>query len=45
LSAITVRSTGELKPIDVKTLPYPGFPTDMQAQITSMLSRIPGTVW
>lgn len=24
----------ELKPTDVKTLPYPGFPTDMQAQMT-----------
>ena len=43
LTAITVKSTGALKPIDVKTLPYPGFPTDMQAQMTSMLSCIPGT--
>ncbi|HEX2926562.1 MAG TPA: UDP-N-acetylglucosamine 1-carboxyvinyltransferase [Ruminiclostridium sp.] len=43
LSAITVKGNGKLKPIDVKTLPYPGFPTDMQAQMTSMLSCIPGT--
>ena len=26
-----------LKPVDVKTLPYPGFPTDMQAQIMALL--------
>ena len=26
-----------IKPVDVKTLPYPGFPTDMQAQIMSLL--------
>jgi len=31
------------KPIDVKTLPYPGFPTDMQAQFMSMLATTPGT--
>lgn len=43
LSAITVKSNGYLKPVDVKTLPYPGFPTDMQAQITSLLSRTEGT--
>ena len=29
--------------IDIKTLPYPGFPTDMQAQFLSMLATIPGT--
>ncbi len=43
LSAITVKSNGYLKPVDVKTLPYPGFPTDMQAQMTSLLSRTEGT--
>jgi UDP-N-acetylglucosamine 1-carboxyvinyltransferase len=26
-----------LKPVDVKTLPYPGFPTDMQAQIMALM--------
>jgi len=26
-----------IKPVDVKTLPYPGFPTDLQAQIMSLL--------
>lgn len=28
---------------DVKTLPFPGFPTDMQAQMTSLLSLSRGT--
>lgn len=39
---ITVRA-GKLRPIDVKTLPYPGFPTDMQSQFMSMLSTVTGT--
>lgn len=43
VSTITVKSNGTLKPIDVKTLPYPGFPTDMQAQMTALLSCTQGT--
>jgi UDP-N-acetylglucosamine 1-carboxyvinyltransferase len=43
LSTITVKSNGNLKPIDLKTLPYPGFPTDMQAQMTALLCRTQGT--
>ncbi|PMB84879.1 UDP-N-acetylglucosamine 1-carboxyvinyltransferase [Dolosicoccus paucivorans] len=31
---VRVRGPKELKPTDIKTLPYPGFPTDMQAQVT-----------
>lgn len=31
------------KPVDIKTLPYPGFPTDMQAQFMSYLCIVPGT--
>ncbi len=31
-----------LKPANVTTLPYPGFPTDMQAQMMSLISLIPG---
>ena len=40
-----IRVTGgaKLKPTRVKTLPYPGFPTDMQPQIMVLLSKIPGT--
>lgn len=32
-----------LKNIHVKTLPYPGFPTDMQPQITALLATTKGT--
>lgn len=42
-TTLTIKSSGSLKPVDVKTLPYPGFPTDMQAQMTSLLSRTSGT--
>ena len=41
--SVTVNATEPFKPIDLKTLPYPGFPTDMQAQFSSYLSGIPGT--
>lgn len=33
----------ELKPVDLKTLPYPGFPTDMQAQMMALLLTVKGT--
>ena len=32
-NSIRVRGAGEIKSIDFATLPYPGFPTDMQAQM------------
>lgn len=32
-----------LVPSDIKTLPYPGFPTDMQPQFMSLLATIKGT--
>lgn len=41
--SVTVRSNGELKSIDIKTLPYPGFPTDMQAQFMALLTLANGT--
>ena len=31
------------KPVDIKTLPYPGFPTDMQPQMMSLLSLTEGS--
>ena len=37
-NGIRVRYTRKLKPIDVTTLPYPGFPTDMQAQLMSLMT-------
>ncbi|MBA4495976.1 UDP-N-acetylglucosamine 1-carboxyvinyltransferase [Paenactinomyces guangxiensis] len=42
-NGIHVRAEGELKPADVKTLPYPGFPTDMQSQIMALLLTAKGT--
>ncbi len=39
---IRVRVTRQLKPVDITTLPYPGFPTDLQAQMMSLVSVING---
>ena len=39
----TVKSDGNIKPINITTLPYPGMPTDMQAQFTALLSIANGT--
>ena len=41
-SSLRVRLKRRLKAINVTTLPYPGFPTDMQAQIMSLMSITPG---
>ena len=40
---LIVRRSGELRHANVKTLPYPGFPTDMQPQITTVLALASGT--
>lgn len=40
---LLVRRTGKLQRANVKTLPYPGFPTDMQPQITTVLCLAEGT--
>ena len=40
---IRVRSTGEMTGTTVKTRPYPGFPTDMQAQICVCMVLASGT--
>jgi len=48
---IRVKGNGNYKPADVMVLPYPGFPTDMQAQIMALLAVVPGislvteTIW
>lgn len=41
----TIRVVGpeSIKPIDIKTLPHPGFPTDVQAQFMAMLTVAQGT--
>lgn len=41
--SIRVRRIGKLKKVNVKTLPHPGFPTDMQPQMTTLLSIAEGT--
>jgi UDP-N-acetylglucosamine 1-carboxyvinyltransferase len=40
--AITVRRNGRLKPVDITTLPYSGFPTDVQAQMMALMALTPG---
>ena len=41
--SIRIRRSNPLKKVNVKTLPHPGFPTDMQPQITALLSLAQGT--
>lgn len=40
---ITVKRQEKVKPLYIKTLPYPGFPTDMQAQFMAYLSCANGS--
>ncbi|HXY53249.1 MAG TPA: UDP-N-acetylglucosamine 1-carboxyvinyltransferase [Nitrospirota bacterium] len=41
----TIRVTGQrsIKPVNIKTLEYPGYPTDMQAQFMSLMTLAEGT--
>lgn len=41
--SVRVIGTKNLKAIDIKTMPYPGFPTDMQAQFMALMSVCKGT--
>ncbi|MDB5102157.1 MAG: murA, partial [Cyanobacteria bacterium RYN_339] len=41
--SVIVKGHEDLKPIDIRTMPYPGFPTDLQAPIMALLATIPGT--
>ena len=41
-SGFKVRRNGRLKPIDITTLPYSGFPTDAQAQMMALMTLTPG---
>lgn len=41
--SVRVMADGKLKATHIKTLPYPGFPTDMQAQIAAALALAEGT--
>lgn len=40
---LTLQAPKKLKATDIKTMPYPGFPTDMQAIFGSMLATAKGT--
>ena len=42
-TSMTVRETKKIKTANIKTEPYPGFPTDLQAQIMVLMSKAKGT--
>ena len=39
---LNVRRHGRLRPVDITTLPYAGFPTDCQAQMMALMALTPG---
>jgi UDP-N-acetylglucosamine 1-carboxyvinyltransferase len=41
-TSLTIGRNGRLKPIDITTLPYSGFPTDAQAQMMALMTLTPG---
>lgn len=43
IEGVRVKSDGFIKAVDFKTLPYPGFPTDMQAQMMALMTVAKGT--
>ena len=42
-NGVSVRRSGPLRGVDMKTRPYPGFPTDMQAQLMTLMSVAEGS--
>lgn len=42
-NSIYLKSSNRLKSVDITTMPYPGFPTDLQPQFSSMLTVCKGT--
>ncbi|MBN1899565.1 MAG: UDP-N-acetylglucosamine 1-carboxyvinyltransferase [Spirochaetes bacterium] len=40
--SVKIRSCSDIRPIDIKTAPYPGFPTDLQPQLGAVLAAVPG---
>jgi len=40
---LTVSRKGAIRPVELRTLPYPGFPTDLQAQMMALLTISQGT--
>lgn len=41
-SAVTIRRTGALSPVDIQTEPFPGFATDLQAQFMALMTLADG---
>lgn len=41
--SVRIYRTGDLEPLNIKTMPHPGFPTDMQPLMTVLLSLAKGT--
>jgi UDP-N-acetylglucosamine 1-carboxyvinyltransferase len=41
-TGLCIRRDGRLKPVDITTLPYAGFPTDTQAQMMALMALTPG---
>ncbi|SEQ98689.1 UDP-N-acetylglucosamine 1-carboxyvinyltransferase [Piscibacillus halophilus] len=42
-NSVRVVGNGNLKGVDIKTLPYPGFPTDLQSQFMALAMKAKGT--
>ena len=42
-TGVRVIGNHKYRPTDIKTMPYPGFPTDMQPQMMALFASIPGT--
>ena len=42
IGGVRVIGSEKIKPITIKTLPYPGFPTDMQAQVMALMTIADG---
>lgn len=40
---ISINGPEVIKPVNIKTMPYPGFPTDMQAQFMALMTVANGT--
>ena len=40
---LRVRANDPLKAVDIKTMPHPGFPTDMQSQMMALMLTAKGT--
>jgi len=40
---LRIKAVAPIRPVDIKTMPYPGFPTDLQSQMMALLSVAQGT--